>query len=107
MSINERKFWPISDRNPGDPAKGDAPAGRPSPTEADLLDAYSRAVIAVVQGIGPAVISVMGPKGDREGGMGSGFVLTPDGYALTNSHVVGGRQKLARSRPTATRSMPS
>ena len=72
-------------------------ATRPSPrlpTEADLLDAYSRAVIAVVQGIGPAVISVMGPKGDREGGMGSGFVLTPDGYALTNSHVVAGRQKL-------------
>ena len=94
MWIRERQFWPISDSNPGDSAKGNAPAGPPLPAEADLLDAYSRAVISVVQGIGPAVISVMSPKGDREGGMGSGFVLTPDGYALTNSHVVGGREKL-------------
>jgi S1-C subfamily serine protease len=94
MPMSDGKFWPISDRNPGDPPRGEAPAGPPLPAEADLLDAYSRAVIAVVQGIGPAVISVMGRKTDREGGMGSGFVLTPDGYALTNSHVVGGREKL-------------
>ena len=94
MSMNNGKFWFVSDHESGDTARGDAPAGPPLPAEADLLDAYSRAVISVVQGIGPAVISVMSPKGDRDGGMGSGFVLTPDGYALTNSHVVGGRQKL-------------
>ena len=94
MSIRERRFWPVSASNPDDSHRGDSPAGPPLPAEADLLDAYSRAVISVVQGIGPAVISVMSPKGDREGGMGSGFVLTPDGYALTNSHVVGGREKL-------------
>jgi S1-C subfamily serine protease len=51
-------------------------------------------VIAVVQKISPAVISVAGPLDDPRGGMGSGFLVTPDGYALTNSHVAGGRQKL-------------
>jgi S1-C subfamily serine protease len=65
-----------------------------SPADAELLDAYSRAVISVVQKISPAVISVAGPRDDPRGGMGSGFLVTPDGYALTNSHVVNGRQKL-------------
>ncbi|HTU24746.1 MAG TPA: trypsin-like peptidase domain-containing protein [Pirellulales bacterium] len=94
MSNSNPRFWFVSDREGADSQHGDTPAGPSLPAEADLLDAYSRAVISVVQQIGPAVISVMSPKGDREGGMGSGFVLTPDGYALTNSHVVGGRQKL-------------
>ena len=73
------------------------PAPQPqtaSPADAELLDAYSRAVISVVQKISPAVISVAGPRNDPRGGMGSGFLVTPDGYALTNSHVAGGRQKL-------------
>lgn len=65
-----------------------------SPADTDLLDAYSRAVIAVVQKISPAVISVAGPRNDPRGGMGSGFLVTPDGYALTNSHVAGGREEL-------------
>jgi S1-C subfamily serine protease len=94
MSASEKRFWEISDSGPGDQPRQGSPAGSPLPSEADLLDAYSRAVISVVPSPVPAVIAVMGPKGDRESGMGSGFVLTPDGYALTNSHVVGGRQKL-------------
>ena len=62
--------------------------------DSDLLDAYSRAVIAVVQKITPVVISVTGPSGEDRGGVGSGFLLTPDGYALTNSHVAHGRRRL-------------
>lgn len=66
-------------------------------TDIAPLDAYSRAVEAVVESIGPAVVSIhtgggngqpaAGPDGDR-GGAGSGVVIAPDGYVLTNSHVV-------------------
>jgi S1-C subfamily serine protease len=69
------------------------------PSDSDLLDAYSRAVIAVVRKIGPAVISVAGPRGDEHGGVGSAFLLTPDGYALTNSHVAHGRPLLRATTP--------
>ena len=58
-----------------------------------LLDAYSRAVVGVVERTGPAVVSISigatGPTDDFEPmGAGSGFVIAPDGYVLTNSHVV-------------------
>ncbi len=62
--------------------------------DADLLDAYSRAVINVVETVSPAVISVTGREGDEPRGSGSGFVIAPDGFAVTNSHVVAGRARL-------------
>src|SRR5262245_49144173 len=55
--------------------------------DANLLDAYSQAVVNVVETVGRATIGVMPPRNQRHGGQGSGFVITPDGYALTNSHV--------------------
>ena len=70
------------------------PADRPA-TDADLLDAYSQAVIHVVDTVSPAVISVTGRGTERSGGSGSGFLVTPDGYAITNSHVVNDRTNLA------------
>ncbi|HEX4132385.1 MAG TPA: trypsin-like peptidase domain-containing protein [Pirellulales bacterium] len=63
--------------------------------DARLLDAYSQAVIHVVQAVSPAVVSVTGRKTDPGRGSGSGFIITPDGFAITNSHVVAGRTRLA------------
>ena len=62
--------------------------------DADLLDAYSQAVIRVVETVSPAVISVFGRDADGRGGAGSGFIVTPDGYAITNSHVIDERPEL-------------
>lgn len=61
--------------------------------DASLLDAYSRAVVGVVERTGPAVVSVhigwkIQEEGMESGGAGSGVLFAPDGYILTNSHVV-------------------
>jgi S1-C subfamily serine protease len=65
------------------------PAPAPPPlADAELLDAYSRAVIGVVEAVGPAVVSIATGSRERREGSGSGFVIAPDGYVLTNSHVV-------------------
>lgn len=58
--------------------------------DADLLDAYSEAVIGVVDSVGPTVVSLSVRGRGRRGGHGSGFAVTPDGYVLTNHHVIEG-----------------
>lgn len=68
-------------------------AARAAASDANVLDAYSQAVIGVVEVLSPAVIGV-GPGKDQSGGAGSGFLIAPDGYALTNSHVVDGNKRL-------------
>src|SRR6201985_868123 len=62
--------------------------------DAQLLDAYSDAVIAVADRVGPAVVRVERAAGNGRGGMGSGVVISPDGLVLPNSHVVEGAREL-------------
>ena len=68
------------------------------PEDEGPLDAYSRAVAAVVDRVGPAVVRVESvAEGRRRGGVGSGVIIAGDGLVLTNSHVVGGAKRVRLS----------
>ena len=70
-------------------ANGDGPAA-----DAGLIDAYSSAVSDAVSAAHPAVVHIEVKGNNAPGGTGSGFFISPDGYLLTNSHVVRGASEL-------------
>jgi S1-C subfamily serine protease len=96
MSISTAAFRP------------DEPAGAP-PRDAELLDAYSQTVTRVAKSVGPATAKVdvrrapggpMAPAvGRGEGGSGSGFLFTPDGLIVTNSHVIADARRIEVTIP--------
>jgi S1-C subfamily serine protease len=68
-------------------------AGPGEGSDLELLDAYSRAIVKVVEEVGPAVVGITtGSPSPRQAaeqaGAGSGVLIAPDGYILTNDHVV-------------------
>jgi S1-C subfamily serine protease len=94
------RFWQHFISNGGE----SEPLGPPDPLpeESEALDAYSQVIVKVAETLRPAVVNLRAVKGQ---GSGSGILFTPDGFLLTNHHVVQGRNQV-RVRLSDGRDLP-
>jgi S1-C subfamily serine protease len=86
------RFWQHFISNGAGPVQEPDPSG-PDPREREALDAYSSVVVRVAELLRPAVVNLRSGRGRREGS-GSGILFTPDGFLLTNDHVVRGSERV-------------
>ena len=118
-------IWQDEDRSKPSAAVSGADTGSPPDTGASYdrapLDAYSQAVIGAVEKVAPAVVHLQvtvpppahvqrraanGGELPEITGTGSGVVFTPDGFVLTNSHVVHGASRILATRRDAWTGLP-
>jgi S1-C subfamily serine protease len=85
------QFWQHFISN-DDKSSGPVSPSDPLPDENEALDAYSQVVVKVAHALRPAVVNLSGRK--RSEGSGSGVLFTPDGFLLTNHHVVHSQRRI-------------
>lgn len=95
------RFWQHFISNNDGPSFGTA-LPEPDPEEQQAMDAYSRSVVNVAEALRPAVVNLRVGRGQ---GSGSGILFTPDGFLLTNAHVVGKNDRM-RVRTSDGRDLP-
>jgi S1-C subfamily serine protease len=87
------RFWQHFISNGTGDVPGPSGSHREPPDDAEALDAFSRVVVLVAEKLRPAVVNLRAGRG-RSDGSGSGVLFAPDGFLLTNHHVVQNHERV-------------
>src|SRR5437764_13278069 len=66
----------------------------PAKDDIALLDEYSRTIVSAVDRVTPSVVNIESRASGSRGGSGSGFIIAPDGFIVSSSHVVHGVREM-------------